>query len=483
MHAHASFPAADTTPVDPLAWVTVADPYGKVGVDSTPSAACAQLTPNGGYTFTGAVKSGLQWYCTGTGNGHDPSVGFPNLPVSVRCAAGATFNPATDKCVAAACPATADLESSSCTCKAQFRENAAHNGCDVKQTSRAFLPFQGASGVSPSQWITVNTSYGQYVGATPSSACSQFPANNGYTFTGAVKNASGWFCTGTGNGHDPSVGFSNLPVSPICPSGTTFDLASDRCFAGQQCPANATYDAASNTCGCALGYQVARNGTACEAPPLPPGAAYGSQNSCPREDGSEVGKPILPGTGAKAKVQVDYVDPAGRGPDVVRTYLSNVRDAVVPMGIGWRLGLLHVLRSTSTKAVITLGDGYVITFTRANTSSPWAAVGAADTLTISGTQWRIKDSRNDDVYLFEPAGTGTDYAKSVTQRNGWVTSYAYTNGQLTQVVNPFGRTLSLVYAPSGLLKSITAPDGQLIQYAYDTANRLTSVTYADGAVR
>ncbi|WP_167773011.1 RHS repeat domain-containing protein, partial [Ramlibacter humi] len=196
-----------------------------------------------------------------------------------------------------------------------------------------------------------------------------------------------------------------------------------------------------------------------------------------------MGKPILPGTGAKSKVQVDYVDPAGRGPDVVRTYLSNVRDAVVPMGIGWRLGLLHVLASTSTRAVITLGDGYVITFTRANTSSPWAAAGSADTLTISGTQWRIKDSRNDDVYLFEPTGTGTAYAKSVTQRNGWVTSYAYTNGQLTQVVNPFGRTLSLVYAPSGLLKSIMAPDGQLIQYAYDTANRLTSVTYADGAVR
>jgi YD repeat-containing protein len=80
---------------------------------------------------------------------------------------------------------------------------------------------------------------------------------------------------------------------------------------------------------------------------------------------------------------------------------------------------------------------------------------------------------------------------TITQRNGWLTTYGYSTastpaniapvaGLLIAVSNNFGRALSFEYNAASQLTSISAPDGQLVSYGYDSTavtGRLTTVSY------
>lgn len=71
---------------------------------------------------------------------------------------------------------------------------------------------------------------------------------------------------------------------------------------------------------------------------------------------------------------------------------------------------------------------------------------------------------------------------SVTQRNGWITTYTYnTAGQLTQIQDPFGRTLTLSYDTVGRLISFATPDNKTISYTYDVKGRLSVVRQRDNS--
>jgi RHS repeat-associated protein/uncharacterized repeat protein (TIGR01451 family) len=136
--------------------------------------------------------------------------------------------------------------------------------------------------------------------------------------------------------------------------------------------------------------------------------------------------------------------------------------------------------------------------TRFASSSTISGLGGRITITPSGPpQFRDSDG---SVYTFNSAGR----LISKVDRNGNKTTLTYSGGNLTEITDPAGRSLSFTYDnigrvtgmtdPSGRrwtytyggvsgvqLTSITDPAGNVTQYAYNGA-RLTSVTAPSGNV-
>ncbi|XPG41615.1 RHS repeat-associated core domain-containing protein [Variovorax sp. NFACC28] len=121
------------------------------------------------------------------------------------------------------------------------------------------------------------------------------------------------------------------------------------------------------------------------------------------------------------------------------------------------------------------------TFGKAAGAAVWSAGNGVDTLVqLSSGAWIY--SRADDNVTLSFDSTGK--LQTETDRNGWVTAYAYNGaGQLASVTNNFGRSLALTYNSVGQLTTVTTPDARVIAYAYDGSGRLASVLYPDGKGR
>ncbi|WP_284401361.1 hypothetical protein, partial [Acidovorax sp. SUPP2825] len=109
----------------------------------------------------------------------------------------------------------------------------------------------------------------------------------------------------------------------------------------------------------------------------------------------------------------------------------------------------------------------------------WRALGHTGSLTaLSGnTGWTYVDGADDSIWTFNANGLAT----SQRLRNGWTISYGYTSGgQLSSIIDPFGRSLAFNYNSFGLIDAVTTPAGTTITYQYDSQSRLTRVVYPDG---
>ncbi|MGQ3083572.1 MAG: LamG-like jellyroll fold domain-containing protein [Hydrogenophaga sp.] len=137
-------------------------------------------------------------------------------------------------------------------------------------------------------------------------------------------------------------------------------------------------------------------------------------------------------------------------------------------------------------ARILFGDGSVRAFSWDVTSSTYKPSNSADLLTLNATGLLYQRLDDDSRWQFDAAGR----LQTVTQRNGWVTSYSYIAGSsrggapavslLTEVTNQFGRTFRFTYNATDQLVSVSTPEGRVISYEYDgttTTARLTTVTY------
>src|SRR5258708_28234461 len=65
---------------------------------------------------------------------------------------------------------------------------------------------------------------------------------------------------------------------------------------------------------------------------------------------------------------------------------------------------------------------------------------------------------------------------SEKDRNGYTTSFAYSNGQLTGITDPAGRTLTLGYTGTHVT-SASDVAGRSVSYGYDSNGNLTNVTH------
>jgi len=220
----------------------------------------------------------------------------------------------------------------------------------------------------------------------------------------------------------------------------------------------------------------------------------------PRLDGVQAGNPILPATGEKVLSETDL---SGQGADplsLVRHYRSSQagiggRDLAVNPGLGQAWSHNHavsirwegVAGTANSVARVIFGDGSVRAFDWDLGSASWSAGNSADTLVFNTLGLLYKRLDDDSQWQFDATGK----LLTVTQRNGWITTYTYSTastpphiapvpGLLITVSNQFGRTLSFAYIAGNQLASVTASDGQVTRYTYGgtaAASRLITVTY------
>ncbi len=108
-------------------------------------------------------------------------------------------------------------------------------------------------------------------------------------------------------------------------------------------------------------------------------------------------------------------------------------------------------------------------------------------MTVSGSTWTLTD-HNDTVEVYTDNGSGEGVLNTITLRNGYQQTMAYTSGVLTSVTDSYSRSLSLSYT-SGLLTSVSTPDSLVVSYSYtyvgnpygyfsgNAGNLLTKVSY------
>jgi RHS repeat-associated protein len=219
---------------------------------------------------------------------------------------------------------------------------------------------------------------------------------------------------------------------------------------------------------CKLDWALTLQG--CTKPPPPP--------FCPAQSGASTGKPILPATGEKIKLQSDFTDSAPHSLDFTRTYRTAWGDVTPASGMGshWnhRFGIQLVSNGTTgLSKTLQLPDGSQRRFTRTSTTLPWVNTDGTDQLVENATGHLFTSAQNDDKWQFNALGKPV----TLTQRNGWAYALAYNaNNQLATVTNKFGRQLVLSYGASGtsgantgLLTGVVTPDGQSISYNYNSS--------------
>jgi YD repeat-containing protein len=251
-----------------------------------------------------------------------------------------------------------------------------------------------------------------------------------------------------------------------------------------ECPTNSTL--VNGRCQCNKGHQEDALGTSC-LNALPELAA---RNRCdaPRS-GASVGRPIIPATAEKYRLELDLIDTGPASLSFGRTYRSGWGMDPLrlkgSMGKAWGHSHNTLLKGTPaiapTSVSVFTAEGYARTFVKSPGTSTWNATNSSDALNQAPDgAWHWYRGDDDSTQKFDAAGK----LQSVTTRNGWSRAYGYNaSGQLIAISNTFGRTLALAYNGNGELTTVTTQDARVIGYSYDSAGRLSSVTYPDGKTR
>jgi len=264
----------------------------------------------------------------------------------------------------------------------------------------------------------------------------------------------------------------------VCPQGFSLDSGGATCSRPNNCSAT----------------QFRNDSGECIS--LPPAVETGSiseAKSCQRDDGLQVGKPIIPATGEKI---LDELDIAGSGPDALslsRHYGSSrvvgpvTGSIAAGLGKPWSHNHATFLKQEGISGIagsmarVLFGDGSVRGFNWNTASNSWKPANSADILSSNATGLQYRRLDDDSVWQFDTTGK----LLTVTQRNGWVRTHTYSTagtsaGLLIGVTNHFGRSLSFQYNAAGQLSSVITPDGRVISYGYDSTAataRLTTVNY------
>jgi len=190
------------------------------------------------------------------------------------------------------------------------------------------------------------------------------------------------------------------------------------------------------------------------------------------------GNPCSPGSGNKFEFEQDYQSYQGFI-SLERSY-NSLNPVDEGIGFGWSLNVFRKLGV----------DGLSPTELRVQQAS-----GRSEKWTKVGGVW-FGDPDSQLKLIPESGGYSVLTAQShverydllgrllrSTDRQGLNTTYAYnSDGQLVNVIAPFGRALAFIYNDQGRVLSITTPDG-VITYSYDNGGKLTRVTYPDGSTR
>ena len=192
----------------------------------------------------------------------------------------------------------------------------------------------------------------------------------------------------------------------------------------------------------------------------------------------------------------DIVLNGGRGSISINRVFRSMDTNAGPFGIGTNNNYSHLLnvanffRGTCKCITLVMPDGNQFRFSQSGTNTFTNAtvpslIGSQITIPSSGTynlRWK-----NGSVYQFTSIGGPLlAYLTSIADRNGNTITLVRGNtsqpSQITQIVDPVGRALTLTYDASNRITQITDPISRTVQYTYNSQGTLATVTNAAGGV-
>ncbi len=245
------------------------------------------------------------------------------------------------------------------------------------------------------------------------------------------------------------------------------------------------------------------------APPPPPagpgpcpgccsgGGGGGGGGGAGGGGGPEGGDPVDLSSGLQVVRATDIVLSGNRGSVSINRIFRSMDTNVGPFGIGTNHNFSHLLSTgpfikgvcQCLTLVMPDGNQYVYSETGTNiftNSTVPSLIGSQITIPSSGTyNLRWKDG---SVYQFSTSSQGAllAFLNSITDRNGNTITLVRGNSsqpiQITQIMDPVGRALTLTYDSTNRITMITDPIGRTVQYTYNSQGTLAMVTNAAGGV-
>jgi len=215
----------------------------------------------------------------------------------------------------------------------------------------------------------------------------------------------------------------------------------------------------------------------------------------PQQAGKEqAGEPVTTSTGLFVHGETDFTLPDVVPISLNRTYVSG--DTVSrAFGIGWNHGYdIYLYWQTAwnwSKVQLVLPNGGRITFPRISGTSYLDAVYENSDLAGPFYKAIIKYGVDTRWYLTRRDGSVWTFThtltllQSMSDRHSNVTTLvrATTNGPVTKIVSPNGRSIALTYDGSNRVTRAEDHTGRAWTYSYDASGRLYTATDPNGGVR
>ena len=216
----------------------------------------------------------------------------------------------------------------------------------------------------------------------------------------------------------------------------------------------------------------------------------GNNDDCPKNIGSN---PVDYSTGIKLEEETDLAFGGSRGGIVfTRTYssdLANTNCQTCTLGGGWSHN--YSIRLNGNWSVGGAGSiirptesvGRLFNYSRTDANGSLVFTSTATVSQIADSVKKLTDGTFEYVYgngtvmKFDAEGKLT----AIRDRNGNVTTLTYSGGNLTQISDPVGRSVTLGYDLSNRVSSLTDPLNRTWQYGY-TGNALTSIANPGGEI-
>jgi RHS repeat-associated protein len=229
----------------------------------------------------------------------------------------------------------------------------------------------------------------------------------------------------------------------------------------------------------------------------PMAPAPNGNNPCPSAPCANGGDPVDLSSGLLDFTKTDISFGGARGQISIQRTYRTLSGAPGPFGIGtnhnygYELDVSNLLRGTGSFVTLVMPDGNQFQFveqgtnTFANSTIP-SLLGAFVSSPVAGTynlRWK-----NGTVFQFQTSSQGAllAFLNSMTDTNGNTITLARGNSaqpvQITQIIDPVGRTLNITYDTFNRIVSLTDPIARTVQYSYNSQGTLATVTDPAGGV-
>jgi RHS repeat-associated protein len=223
--------------------------------------------------------------------------------------------------------------------------------------------------------------------------------------------------------------------------------------------------------------------------------AGNATNPCPSKPCANAGDPVDLSSGLLVVSQTDLAFGSARGQVSIQRTYRTLAGRAGAFGIGtdhnygYLLDTTSFLRGNGTFVTLITPDGNQFTFaqqgtnTFVNSTNP-TFLGAVMTGPTNGAF--VLRFKNGTIFGFQLARPPQVFLTSITDANGNITTLVRGNStqpsQITQIIDPVGRTLNLTYDNFNRVLSLTDPIGRTVQYTYNSQGTLATVTDPAGGV-